>query len=225
MHRPSKNVKKDSPTLAIGQRLTLEIGGAWYASRLEDSAPDALCVAWPSDAERNLIRLRAGDRLTVSCSADALYFGECAVVAAQPTPVPLLRVQPVGEWQRSQRRGAVRADVAIRPRVADRITAGTRTPLRAGIVNLSAVGLRLRSHDELRPDDLIELAFELMGISGELELTARVERVERVDPSDQRGVPVWEAGCALVNPASRVTEQIVQFIFAQQRALARARRT
>jgi c-di-GMP-binding flagellar brake protein YcgR len=135
--------------------------------------------------------------------------------------VPLLTVRLDGAWQRAQRRSDVRLGVAIKPRLAARLDGETRQPLRVGIVNISAGGVQLRSQDAVSAGERIELAFELMGIAGELRLTARVQRVER---QDRGSLPVWEAGCVFEALADRTAQRIVQFIFAQQCALARARR-
>jgi hypothetical protein len=59
-------------------------------------------------------------------------------------------------------------------------------------------------------------------VPGELEVKLQVRRVER---SDHGSLPIWDAGCAFVDLPARTADQIVQFIFAQQRALARARRS
>jgi c-di-GMP-binding flagellar brake protein YcgR len=211
-----------APTLRVGQHLELLFDGLWYATRLEDLSPEALCVAWPTDARRCHVPIEPGHNVQLAASADARYSATCTVVGVQEAPVPLVTIQLDGEWQRAQRRNDVRARVAIKPSLIDRIAGDHRTPLRAGVTDLSAGGLRLRSQDELRPGDTVELAFGLMGATGELLLTARVERVERAD----RGpLAVWEAGCAFVEQTPRVTDQIVKFIFAQQRALASARRS
>jgi c-di-GMP-binding flagellar brake protein YcgR len=115
-----------------------------------------------------------------------------------------------GDWQRSQRRGAFRARVAIRPRVAE----NAYRPLRLGITNVSASGVQVRSQDELRQGDLLHLVFD---IDTEIELYARVGRVTRLER-------VWDAGCAFEGISERLSERIVQFIFAQQRIALRARR-
>jgi c-di-GMP-binding flagellar brake protein YcgR len=57
-----------------------------------------------------------------------------------------------------------------------------------------------------------------MEVPDELCLTARVKRVQQIER-------VWVAGCQLENVSDRTAKQIVQFIFAQQRAeIARLRK-
>jgi c-di-GMP-binding flagellar brake protein YcgR len=76
--------------------------------------------------------------------------------------------------------------------------------------------VQVRSNDELRRGDLLDLAFELMGLEHEIQLRARVCRV-------QRNERVWEAGCEFEGVSERLAQRIVQFIFAEQRAQARAK--
>jgi c-di-GMP-binding flagellar brake protein YcgR len=90
----------------------------------------------------------------------------------------------------------------------------TRRTLRLGIMNVSASGVQVRSQDELRCGDLLDLAFEL---DGEVHVQARVLRVARKER-------VWDAGCEFEGISERLAQRIVQFIFAQQRATLRARR-
>jgi c-di-GMP-binding flagellar brake protein YcgR len=116
---------------------------------------------------------------------------------------------PESKTPPSQRRSAFRLRVAIRPRIAK----SAHRSLRLGITNLSATGLQVRSQDELRRGDLLHLAFEM---DGEVELEARVGRVTRLER-------VWDAGCAFEGVSERLSERIVQFIFAQQRLALRAR--
>jgi c-di-GMP-binding flagellar brake protein YcgR len=217
------------PTLAVGQRLEIGIGAseadlAWYASRLEDLADERLSVAWPIDRERRLVPVQTGQHIQVATTAqDALYSVRASVEATQRQPLPLLVVRFDGVWRRAQRRGNVRASVAIKPRLALRLLEGDRQqPLRLGVTNISAGGAQVRSQDELHHGDRLLLAFELMGVPGELELELRVRRVER---QDRGSLAIWEAGCAFIDLPARTADQIVQFIFAQQRALARARRS
>jgi c-di-GMP-binding flagellar brake protein YcgR len=111
--------------------------------------------------------------------------------------------------------------VAIRPRIAARLIGDTQKSLRLGVTNISAGGVQLRSQDELRLGDHLRLAFDLMGMDEEIEVEARVRRVYRLE----RGASsVWDAGCEFESMSGRLVERIVQFIFAQHRALARARR-
>lgn len=221
----------NSVGLLIGQRL--EIGFVvrneltWLASRLEDRAADGeqLTVAWPTDASRRLMSVNPGQVLHVAASTpqDALYAAETIVQLTSTEPVPLITVHVSGPWQRSQRRNAVRVGVAIRPRIALKLIGPAHKSLRLGVTNLSATGVQVRSQDELRSGDLLDLAFELMGIDDEVQLKARVNRVYRLD----RGVPahaVWDAGCEFEGVPDRLAQRIVQYIFAQQRALARAKR-
>jgi c-di-GMP-binding flagellar brake protein YcgR len=217
------------PTLGVGQRLEIGIGAAeadvaWYASRLEDLTSEQLSVAWPIDRERRLVPVQPGQHLQVATTTpDALYSARGVVEATQREPLPMLSVRLEGPWQRAQRRGNVRASVAIKPRLAMRLLAdGTQQPLRLGLTNISAGGVQVRSQDELHHGDVLLVAFELMGVPGELEVKLRVQRVER---SDRGSLPIWDAGCAFVDLPARTADQIVQFIFAQQRALARARRS
>jgi hypothetical protein len=114
-----------------------------------------------------------------------------------------------------ERRGAYRQGVAIVPKVAHILYGGVaRRKLRLGVTDLSASGVNVRSRDELRSGDLLELAFD---VDGDMQLQARVRRVARGDK-------VWDAGCAFEGLTERQADRIVKFIFTQQRFTLRARR-
>jgi c-di-GMP-binding flagellar brake protein YcgR len=223
--------------LAIGQRI--EVGYVrsssgstpqheidWLPTRVEDmdEAGGRLTVAWPTDHERRLIPVTTGAALSVSAStpSDAMYSAHVLIERVSKEGVPLLMLKLDGAWQRIQRRNAVRVSVAVRPRIAVHILNQVRKPLRLAVTNISAGGVQVRSQDELHSGDHLELAFELIGMEGELEVQARVRRVYR----QERGtLSLWEAGCEFEGMSRRVVDRIVQFIFAQQRAVARVRRS
>ena len=215
-------MRPPSDALAIGHHI--EIGliderVAWFPSRVEDYDDDdaMLTVAWPTDAERRLVRLDSAQTLEVATyGRDAMYQAMVVVQRLSAGAVPLVTVRVSGGWERTQRRNAVRTRVAIRPRIADCVQADIRRRLRLGLTNISATGLQVRSSDELRRGDVLDLAFELMGVEGEIELRARVCRV-------QRNERVWDAGCEFEGVSERLAQRIVQFIFAEERAQARAR--
>jgi c-di-GMP-binding flagellar brake protein YcgR len=205
--------------LAIGQRLEIAIDRQWWPTRLEDHQADArrLTLAWPMDAMRSLLPLEVGQTVELFrvVSGDGAYSAICRVDDLQKGAVSLISVTLVEDWQRSQRRHAVRAEVVVTPRLAEAVSAsGVRRNLRLGIVDVSASGVQVRSQDEIGHDDLLELAFAL---SGEIHVRARVRRVVRNEN-------VWEAGCAFEGISEALSQQIVQFIFARQRALLRAQR-
>ncbi|MDQ3808748.1 MAG: flagellar brake protein [Chloroflexota bacterium] len=212
--------------LAIGQRLEIGIGGAWRVTRLQDhdAGGSVLTVSWPTDRERRLVAVTAGETVQVAVSSpqDALYSARATIEQVSRAGVPMLVLRVTGLWQRTQRRGAARVAVAIRPRRAVRVDRVSRKPVRVGISNLSANGLRVRSLDELRAGDWLELAFSVIGIADELEVSAIVRRVEHYE---QRSVYVWEAGCELQCLPPRLAQKLVQFVFAQQRLEMRSRRT
>ena|SRR5689334_22428453 len=115
----------------------------------------------------------------------------------------------------AQRRSAVRQPVAIVPRLARIVYGGVaQRPVRLGIIDLSATGVNVRSRDELRAGDLLELTFVL---DTEVTFQARVRRVTRYER-------VWDAGCAFEGVSEAQAERIVKFVFAQQRVTLRARR-
>jgi len=115
----------------------------------------------------------------------------------------------------SQRRSAFRQQVAVVPRSAQIVYGGAaRRKVRLGVVDLSASGACVRSKDELRTGDLLELVFDA---DVELHVQARVRRIVR-------GERLWEAGCAFEGLSEAQAERIVKFVFAEQRAMLRARR-
>jgi c-di-GMP-binding flagellar brake protein YcgR len=213
-------------SFTIGQRLEIGYGDEpvhWLATRLEDH-DDAghLTIAWPTDAERRLLPVKPGNTLELAASTpqDALYSAAVTVVETRREPVPLLTVKLIGRWRRIQRRDAVRATVAIKPRIACSVEGEVRKPLHLGITDISCAGIRVRTQEQLRPGDVVELVFELMGVDDELEVQARVARVRRHELGPRT---VWDSGCEFEGLSDRISQRIVQFIFAQQRALARTR--
>ena len=200
------------PNSGLGQRLEIRVAERWWATRVEDCAEGLLTVAWPTDDRRALVPMDPGEvvELLRVVPGDGTYSVHGTVCELVTDSVPAVRVALGGEWQRSQRRGAFRARVAFRPRVAE----SHYRPLRLGITNVSASGVQVRSQDELRRGDLLHLVFD---IDTEIELYARVGRVTRLER-------VWDAGCAFEGMSERLSERIVQFIFAQQRIALRARR-
>jgi c-di-GMP-binding flagellar brake protein YcgR len=209
-----------SEAFNIGKRLELGVGRdlvEWLPTRVEDNAADGrISVAWPTDPDRRLARILTGETVQVMVTAarDALYVASANVEDATQQGLPLLSLCISGPWQRMQRRAAVRESVAVRPRIAQVLYGPARRTLRLGITNVSATGVQIRSQDEIRRGDLLELAFEL---DGEVQLQARVRRVFRYER-------VWEAGCEFEGISESLAQRIVHFIFVQQRATLRARR-
>jgi c-di-GMP-binding flagellar brake protein YcgR len=219
--------RKVNPPLTIGNKVELGIDlpghdTHWLATRIEDAhgSGEHVTVAWPTDRGK-LVYIRLGEtiRLAASLPGDALYAVEVKIVAARQANVPLLDLEIVNDWKRLQRREAVRVNVAITPRLAEKVTPAARKPLpRTAISNISATGIQVQSRDELGVGDRIALAFRLTSGGPELNLEADVRRIETLDHGR-----VWQAGCQFVEVQPAQSEQIIQFIFAQQRALARKR--
>ncbi len=209
-----------SDAFNIGKRLELGVGRdlvEWLPTRVEDHAADGrISVAWPTDPDRRLARIQTGETVQVMVAAtqDALYVAIANVEHTRHQGLPLLTLCVNGPWQRMQRRTAVRESVAVRPRIAQVLYGPARRTLRLGITNVSATGVQVRSQDEIRRGDLLELAFEL---DGEVQVQARVRRVFRYER-------VWDAGCEFEGISDSLAQRIVQFIFVQQRAMLRARR-
>ena len=216
-----------SPPLTIGKRVEVGItmpGEAtqWLPTRIEDEDGTGvrLTVAWPTDRGR-LVDIRLGETLQLAASlpGDALYSTRVKIAAARQANVPLLDLEVDGEWQRLQRREAVRASISVRPRLVEKVTAVSRKQLRAAITNISATGIQVQAGDELRVGDRIALTFHLTQDGPELTVEADVRRMDIPDAGR-----IWRAACRFVDIQPAQAEQIVQFIFAQQRALARSRR-
>ena len=207
-------MQSPSEHLALGQLIELGVGGEWFPTRVQDDT--RLTVGWPTDRDRRLVPFEPGQIIQVMVAArqDALYAAVATVEVADRGDVPLLTLRLTGRWERIQRRAAVREKVAVRPRLAHVVYGEAKRSLRLGVINVSATGVQVRSQDEIRHGDLLELAFEL---DGEVEVTARVRRV-------RRGERVWDAGCEFEGISDSLAQRIVQFIFAQQRAMLRMRR-
>src|SRR5919204_1829908 len=113
----------------------------WLPSRIEDEDGTGLrlTVAWPTDRGK-LVYARLGETIQLAASLpnDALYSTAVKIAAARNAHVPLLALEVQGDWKRLQRREAVGVNVAIRPTLAEKVTAVARKPLRAGITNISA---------------------------------------------------------------------------------------
>ena len=117
------------------------------------------------------------------------------------------------ESKAPQRRGAVRQPVAVVPRTARVLYGGVaQRPIRLGVLDVSATGVNVRSTDELRVGDLLELAFDVL--DGEIHVHARVTRITRQ-------TRFWSAGCAFEGVTEPQAERIVKFVFAEQRSMLR----
>jgi c-di-GMP-binding flagellar brake protein YcgR len=161
-------------------------------------------------------------QIAASTSHDAMYSAVVVVEAVAREPVPLVTVRVSGAWQRTQRRDDVRVGLVVRPRVAAAIDSNdVRKKLRLAVTNISAGGVQVRTQDELRPGDRIELAFALPGVDKELQVEARVRRVYRVE---RDGQTVWDVGCQFEGVSASLAQRVVQFIFAQERARARSKK-
>jgi len=214
-----------APELTPHQRLDLRVvsddGVHALRTQLEqvDTATSRLVVIWPTEQLR-LFPLRPGQAVVVELSrpGDALYRLETLVESATTEEPPRLVLRPVDEWQRVQRRDAVRHPVDIRPSQAHRVTAGgEQKPFSAVIVDLSTGGMRMATTTELDMFDQLEMVFGTP--SGGAELRLRVT-VVRVAPP-RSAADAWEIGCQFVEPSAVEREQIVQFILAQQAAIAK----
>ncbi len=213
------------PELTPHQRLDLRIvsddGVHALRTHLQyfDSATNRLVVIWPTEQLR-LFRLGPGQAVVVEFSrpGDALYKLETLVESATTEEPPRLVLRPVDDWQRVQRRDAVRHPVDIRPSQAHRVLPGGELePFSAVIVDLSTSGMRMTTTTALDMFDQLEIAFGTP--SGGAELRLRVNVVRIAPP--RSAADAWEIGCQFVEPSAVEREQIVQFILAQQAAVAK----
>src|SRR4051794_9607611 len=179
--------------LTVGQRIELNAGAQWCPTRLEDHDDSGLrlVVAWPTDRERRLIALKVGDTVQVAVTTpqDAMYSAPARVEKTTDDGVPLLDLRVLGDWERSQRRNAVRVPVAIRPRFVIKTEGEKRKAIRAAISDLSAAGAQVRSADEVKSGDRLELAFHVIGIEEEIVVDAVVRRVAQ---HERGSLHVWE---------------------------------
>jgi c-di-GMP-binding flagellar brake protein YcgR len=214
-----------TPELTPHQRLDLRVvsDDGVHALRTQlqhfDSATNRLIVIWPTEQLR-LFRLGPGQAVVVEFSrpGDALYKLETLVESATTEEPPRLVLRPVDEWQRVQRRDAVRHPVDIRPSQAYRVLPGSELePFSAVIVDLSTSGMRMTTTTELDMFDQLEMVFGTP--SGGAELRLRVNVVRIAPP--RSAADAWEIGCQFVEPSAVEREHIVQFILAQQAAVAK----
>ncbi len=223
MSRPSPAVPKG---FGIWQAVELGVTASgetrWYRTRVEEHDPETgeLTVGWPM-VQLSYVSVHRGDvvYLGAPIANDALYVVECLVAEAALEPQARLRLRPVGEWHRMQRREYVRIEVSIVPEcVRLLVPEGEPEPLSARILDLSAGGARLRLGKPLRVGDRLEIAFTVPGCPGPIATRAEVRRcwpIEHADP------PRWDAGCRFEGLGQRETDQLVRFIFIRQRELAR----
>jgi c-di-GMP-binding flagellar brake protein YcgR len=214
------------PDLRPQQRLDLRVvsddGVHALRTQLErvDPPTGRLIVDWPTEHLR-LFPLKPGQLVVVehSHTGDALYARETLLESASTEEPPRLVLRPIGQWQRIQRRLALRRPVDMRPSRATRLGRGAAAqPFNAIISDLSAGGMRLAATTELAIGDELELSFDTP--SGGAELRLRVT-VVRVGERRSAGHDGWDVGCQFVEASPLEREQIVQFILAQQGAAAR----
>jgi c-di-GMP-binding flagellar brake protein YcgR len=174
-------------------------------------------VLWPTERLR-LFPFRPGQTVAVEISqaGDAMYEVDTLVESASTEEPPSLVLRMRGEWQRVQRRHSVRHAVDMRPSQARRLDAAhAGAPLVVSITDLSAGGMRLLGSVQLTPGEEIELTFGTPSGGAELRLRVSVVRVQSVGSE-------WDVGCQFVEPKAVERERIVQFILAQQDAIARS---
>jgi c-di-GMP-binding flagellar brake protein YcgR len=215
------------PDLRPRQRLDLRVvsddGVHALRTQLErvDPPTGRLIVDWPTEHLR-LFPLRPGQLVVVEHShpGDALYTRETLLESASTEEPPRLVLRPIGHWQRVQRRQALRHPVEMRPSRVALVRPGTEPrSFKAVISDLSAGGMRLAATTPLEMGDELELSFGTPSGGAELRLRVTVVRVADPHATDHQ---VWDIGCQFVEPSPVEREQIVQFILAQQGAIARA---
>jgi c-di-GMP-binding flagellar brake protein YcgR len=215
-----------APELAPSQQLDLRIAGddGVHALRSElahvEPATGRLVVNWPTEKSL-LFPLRPGQTVMVEISrpGDALYLRETTIESATPEEPPRIVLRPVDDWQRVQRRDAIRHPCEIRPSLAQRVLPnGERQSFAVTIADLSTGGMRMATPTELTMFDQLELGFQTPSGGAELRLHMSVVRVAPPHGVGQLG---WEIGCKFVEPSAVEREHIVRFILAQQAAIAR----
>lgn len=195
---------------------------SWYRTRVEDFSPDGtrLVVGSPM-VQLAYVSVHRGDLVYLGAAVpdDALYVVPCSVVATSLEPQARLVLEPVGAWERMQRREHCRVAVTLRPDELQLLPPeGEPEPLRGTIVDLSAGGVRLRLARALRPGDRLALRFTLPGISHPVGVVAQVRRVVPLEHADP---PRWDHGCQFERLDRRTEDAIVRFVFARQRELAK----
>lgn len=195
---------------------------SWYRTRIEDFSPDGrrIIVSWPM-VQLAYVSVHHGDLVYLGATVpdDALYVAPCQVQAAVLEPQARLTLEPIGPWERMQRRDHCRVSVSLRPHELLLLTAdGESVPLHGTILDLSAGGVRLRLAQALRIGDRLALRLELPGLSQPIAATAVVRRVNLVEHADP---PRWDHGCQFERLDRRTEDEIVRFVFARQRQLAK----
>jgi c-di-GMP-binding flagellar brake protein YcgR len=211
------------PEPVRGEPLTLRPisdGPGVFASVVDryDPRTRRLIVEWPVEHLR-LVRLRPGQRLAVELTRpdEGLYRIDGLLESASNEEPPQLTLLLDGQWQRAQRREALRHAIEMRPTAATRFAAaGSRERFDPLVLNLSSGGMRVQSETELTVDDQLEMMFGTPSGRAQLRLRMVVLRVERLVEGGG-----WTAGCQFVESELAEREQIVAFILAQQRAVAR----
>src|SRR5258708_26144153 len=215
------------PELTPHQRLDLRVvsDDGVHALRPQlqqvDPATGRLIVIWPTEQLR-LFRIGPGQAVVLEFTrpCDALYKLETLVESATTEEPPRLVLRPVDEWQRVQRRDAIRHPVDIRPSEAHRVLPGGSTaPFSAVIGDLSTSGMRIVTPPALDMFDQLEMAFGTP--SGGAELRLRVN-VVRIAPPRSVGHDAWEIGCQVVEPRAVEREHIVPFLLAHQAAVSKS---
>ncbi|EPR42258.1 type IV pilus assembly PilZ [Desulfovibrio sp. X2] len=90
-------------------------------------------------------------------------------------------------------------------------------PLQGQVVEISGAGVLCRIAEPFRSDDHLEMILVLSSFP--LALAGVVGRVVRKETEDAAGIPVWAVEFVKVRDAD--LEQIVQFVFKEQRARIR----
>jgi c-di-GMP-binding flagellar brake protein YcgR len=205
--------------LNIGQKVEIrtEPDGEVYASMIQELEAETVTISLPVLQGRYLL-LQPGERVTVEfCPADAVYTFETVVVGRKKHgELSLLLLARPSAYKRKQRRELFRLPVVLPCSFRLRAAAdpGGKSSKKFGgkIKDLSGRGLKLSTSCPVKINDVLIVSFALPG--NEEQCFTLQGTVRWCEESEERMIT---AGVEFTEVSPEQEEQIINYIFAQQR--------
>ena len=208
--------------LKIGQRVEfyVEADEARYTSRVEDITEDTLEVAMPMTRTGVPIIPRIGEKLygvAVGNQCRFRFFVEFKGMGKKDERIPVWYITLPKTMERFQNREFVRirVNMTVKARLVDEDGTIHGDEL-ISVVDLSGSGICLAFPHEVPVPSLMGLEISSIPDAGHIDVMCRVVRCEAVERADES--VVYHVGAAFQHLPRAVTNKIVRYLFAVQRA-------
>ncbi|MCR4430527.1 MAG: PilZ domain-containing protein [Tepidanaerobacteraceae bacterium] len=202
----------------IGMKINIEIERGkenfYFTSKVEDIESGALVLDIPMKDNR-LFHVSLNESVKIHFSkGDSFYYFIGEIVAKKYIPIPVLFVKPISPLIKNQRRDFFRIKITLKTKIS---LAESCESFDGYIKDLSGGGALITTDRELKSGTLLNLQVSLM--SNYFNIKGRVVRswCEK-----QPGQPIVHyAAAQFVDIDKVVQDEIIKFIFAEQRKMIR----